>query len=105
MRKKMLFNLDRNLKHSILEEYKKEALLYEQRRQQEKQQKIKEEQEYLDKINKKEKKKMTIIKYVKVYSISKKEFLKNYPKKILIYSTNLKIKVLPKMAKRTKRQR
>ena len=48
---------------------------------------------------------MTIIKYVKVYSISKKEFLKNYPKKILIYSTNLKIKVLPKMAKRTKRQR
>ena len=50
----MLFNLDRNLKHSILEEYKKEALLYEQRRQQEKQQKIKEEQEYLDKINKQE---------------------------------------------------
>ena len=50
----MLFNLDRNLKHSILEEYKKEALLHEQRKQQEKQQKIKEEQEYLDKINKQE---------------------------------------------------
>lgn len=50
----MLFNLDRNLKHSILEEYKKEALLYEQRKQQEKQRKIKEEQEYLDKINKQE---------------------------------------------------
>lgn len=50
----MLFNLDRNLKHSILEEYKKEALIYEQKKRQEKQQKIKEEQEYLDKINRQE---------------------------------------------------
>ena len=48
----MLFNLDRNLKKSLLEEYKKEALLYEQKKQQEKQQKIKEEQEYLEKLNK-----------------------------------------------------
>ena len=50
----MLFNLDRNLKHSLLEEYKKEAFLYEQRKQQEKLQKLKEEKEYLDKINKQE---------------------------------------------------
>ena len=48
----MLFNIDRNLKKSLLEEYKKEALLYEQKKQQEKQQKIKEEQEYLEKLNK-----------------------------------------------------
>ena len=50
----MLFNIDRNLKKSLLEEYKKEALLYEQKKQQEKQQKIKEEQEYLEKLNRKD---------------------------------------------------
>ena len=50
----MLFNLDRNLKQSILAEYKKEALLYEQKKQLEKQQKIKEEQEYLEQLNKQE---------------------------------------------------
>ena len=48
----MLLKLNRNLKQSLLEEYKKEALLYEQKKQQEKQQKIKEEQEYLEKLNK-----------------------------------------------------
>ena len=48
----MLFNLDRNLKQSILAEYKKEALLHQEKKQLEKQQKIKEEQEYLDKLNK-----------------------------------------------------
>ena len=50
----MLFNLDRNIKHSILEEYKKEALLYQQRKEREKQQKIKEEREYLEEKNRKE---------------------------------------------------
>ena len=50
----MLFNLDRNLKQSILDEYKKEALLHEQKRQQEKQLKIKEEQEYLENLAKQE---------------------------------------------------
>lgn len=48
----MLFNLDRNLKQSILAEYKKEALLHQEKKQLEKQQKIKEEKEYLDKLNK-----------------------------------------------------
>ena len=50
----MLFNLDKNLKQSILAEYKKEALLYQQKREMEKQQKIKEEQEYLAQLNKQE---------------------------------------------------
>ena len=50
----MLFNLDRNLKHSILEEYKKEALLYQQRKEREKQQKIKEEREYLEEKKRKD---------------------------------------------------
>ena len=50
----MLFNLDRNLKQSILEEYQKEAMLYRKKKQEEKDQKIKEEQEYLNQINKRE---------------------------------------------------
>ena len=41
----MLFNLDKNLKHSILEEYRKEALLHKEKKQLQKQQKIKEELE------------------------------------------------------------
>ena len=50
----MLFNLDRNIKHSILEEYKREALLHQQRKERERQQKIKEEREYLEEKNRKE---------------------------------------------------
>ena len=50
----MLFNLDKNLKQSILAEYKKEALLYKQKRELEKHQKIKEEQEYLAQLSKQE---------------------------------------------------
>jgi len=50
----MLFNLDRNLKKSILEEYQKEALLYREKRQKEKEDRIKEEQEYLNEISKRE---------------------------------------------------
>ena len=50
----MLFNLDRNIKQSLLEEYKKEALLHRQKKQMEKQQKLKEEQEYLENLNKQE---------------------------------------------------
>ena len=50
----MLFNLDRNLKQSILNEYKKEAFLHRQKKQQEKEQRIKEEQDYLNEIKKKE---------------------------------------------------
>ena len=50
----MLFNLDRNLKQSILEEYQKEALLYREKRQKEKEDRIKEEQEYLNEISKRE---------------------------------------------------
>lgn len=50
----MLFNLDKNLKHSILEEYRKEALLHKEKKQLQKQQKIKEELEYLEEINKKD---------------------------------------------------
>ena len=52
----MLFNLDRNIKQSLLEEYKKEALLHRQKKQMEKQQKLKEEQEYLENLNKQEEK-------------------------------------------------
>ncbi len=48
----MLFNLDRNLKQSILAEYKKEALLHREKRELEKKQKLKEEQDYLDQLNK-----------------------------------------------------
>ena len=50
----MLFNLDRNTKQSILEQFKREALLYQQKREQEKQQKIKEEREYLLERNRKD---------------------------------------------------
>ena len=50
----MLFNLDRNIKHSILEEYKRDALLHQQRKERERQQKIKEEREYLEEKNRKE---------------------------------------------------
>ena len=48
----MLFTWKLALKQSILAEYKKEALLHQEKKQLEKQQKIKEEQEYLDKLNK-----------------------------------------------------
>ena len=50
----MLFNLDRNIKHSILEEYKREALLHQQRKERERQQKIKEEREYLEEKKRKD---------------------------------------------------
>lgn len=56
----MLFNLDRNLKQSILEEYQKEAILYRKKKQEEKEQKIKEEQEYLNQINKREEESLKI---------------------------------------------
>ena len=50
----MLFNLDRNTKQSILEQYKRDAMLYKQKREQEKQQKIQEEREYLLERNRKD---------------------------------------------------
>ena len=50
----MLFNLDRNIKHSILEEYKREALLHQQRKERERQQKIKEEREFLEEKKRKD---------------------------------------------------
>jgi len=76
----MLFNLDRNFKQSILAEYKKEALLYQQKRQQEKQQKIKEEQEYLKQINKREEESLEKLK--REEAIKKNNQLKYYQQAI-----------------------
>ena len=47
----MLFNLDKDIKNSILQEYKREALLHQQKREQEKQQKLKEEREFMEQKN------------------------------------------------------
>ena len=81
----MLFNLDRNLKQSILEEYQKEAILYRKKKQEEKKQKIKEEQEYLNQINKREEESLKIKK--KEEDI-KKNNQKKYYEDILANSPN-----------------
>lgn len=83
----MLFNLDRNLKQSILEEYQKEAILYRQKKQQEKEQKIKEEQEYLNQLSKREEESFKIKKQeedIKKNNQKKyyEEILSNSPSKI-----------------------
>ena len=57
----MLFNLDRSTKQSILEQYKREALLHQQKREQEKQQKIQEEREYIQERNRKDNQTLKIL--------------------------------------------
>ena len=57
----MLFNLDRSTKQSILEQYKREALLHQQKREKEKQQKIQEEREYLQERNRKDNQTLKIL--------------------------------------------
>jgi hypothetical protein len=81
----MLFNLDRNLKQSILEEYQKEAILYRKKKQEEKEQKIKEEQEYLNQINKREEESLKIKKQDEDI---KKNNQKKYYEDILANSPN-----------------
>ena len=82
----MLFNLDRNIKHSILEEYKREALLHQQRKEREKQQKIKEEREYLEEKKRKDLISLQILKEEEMRKKNKQmkeyqEMLSNIPLK------------------------
>ena len=51
---KMLFNIDRATKQNILQQYKQDALDYENRKKQERQRKIQEEREYLAQTQKRE---------------------------------------------------
>ena len=83
----MLFNLDRNLKQSILEEYQKEAILYRKKKQEEKEQKLKEEQEYLNQVNKREEESYKIKKQDEDI---KKNSQKKYYEDILANSPNRK---------------
>ena len=83
----MLFNLDKRIKYSILQEYKKEALLHRQKKEQERLKKIKEEQQYLENEKKKEELSSQILKAQEI--LKKEKQMKEY-KNLLLNFPNQK---------------
>ena len=79
----MLFNLDKKIKLSLLEEYKREALLYREKKHQEKLNKIKEEKKYLEEKNKRNQITLQIIKEEE--KLKRKKQMKEYHD--MIYNT------------------
>ena len=77
----MLFNLDKKLKYSLLQEYKKEALLHRQKKEQERLKKIKEEQEYLENKKRNEEISSQILKAQEI--LKKKQQMKEYQNMLL----------------------
>ena len=80
----MLFNLDKISKHNILEQYKQAALDYKQKKQKEKERRIKEEKEYIEELERKQKQTDIILKQEKLKR--QNEEMKEY--KIMIKNLN-----------------